>query len=176
MSTISTVSLDLADPVLTVVDFLKDNWETAKQTVISGYHRGGVDKIIPPIRPVEGEVIDGRHKPRKGQTDLSKTPGGTEILVYEVSETEELIDLRHEFSDVVVRVSIDIYTVKGRDTLRKLKNEVRRITMKVKTSPGGNYTEVDRVGSTPLTNRKAGIWRYVIDVELKKLSDYVGHA
>ena len=175
MSTIST-SLDLADPVLTVVDFLKDNWSSAAVTVISGYHRGGYDGHRPPIIPVEGEVRSGQYYRRKGRTDLSKIPGGTEIVVYEVSDNDTIIDLRHEFSDVVVRVSIDIYTVKGRDTLRKLKNEVRRITMKVKTSPGGNYTEVDRVGSTPLTNRKAGIWRYVIDVELKKLSDYVGHA
>lgn len=172
-----SVSLDLADPVETIINMLKNNLSSIPVEVITGFTRGGYPEPHPRIIPVEGEVIGGSFRPRKGRTNLRAVPGLAEILVYEVSDSgdeEKTVD--EKFGDVIVRVTIDIYHAQSRAKLIQLYNEIRRILYKCKMSPGGNYTYIRRLQKTDLTNRQAGFWRYTQDVELIKVSDYFGHS
>jgi hypothetical protein len=170
-------TLDLADPVLTVVDILKDGFSEIGVEVVEGFCRGGYAKPHPRIIPVEGEVVNNRFKPRKGRTNLRATPGKAEVLVYEVSDTgDEENTVDEKFGNVRVRVTIDIYHAQSRARLISLYNEIRRCLYASKYNPGGNYHFLKRLQKTDLSNRKAGFWRYTQDVELLKVSDYFGHA
>lgn len=171
------VSIDLGDPVQVVLDIIKDNISESEVEVISGFTRGGYAKPHPRFIPVEGEVKGGRFIRRKGQTDLKKLPAKCEVLVYEVSDGgDEEKSVDEKFGDIKVRVTIDIYHIQSRVRLLKLYNEIKRCLYKQKFSPGGNYTYLKRLQKQDLSNRQAGFWRYVQDVELIKVSDYFGHS
>lgn len=177
MFALSTQSLDLGDPVQVVLDIIKDNFSATKVEVITGYTRGGYKKPHPRFIPVEGEVKDGRFRPRKGATNLANIPAKAEVLVYEVSDggdEEKTID--EKFGDINSTVTIDMYHARSRARLQELYNEIKRCIYKNKYSPGGNYTYLIRGQKIDLSNRKAGFWRYTQEVILVKVSDYFGHA
>lgn len=172
-----SVSLDLADPVLTVVEIIKDNLSPVAVEVISGFTRGGYAKPHPRVIPVEGEVKGTAFYPRKGRTNLRQVTGRAEVLVYEVSDAgDEENTVDEKFGHVRTRVTIDIYHAQSRARLISLFNEIRRCLYKAKTNPGGNWTFLKRLQKTDLSNRQAGFWRYTQDIELLKVSDYFGHA
>lgn len=180
------VSLDLADPVLTVVTALENNFSAVPVTVAPGYERGGylatafgitaTNGQIPKIEPVEGKIVNGIMKLRKGVISLDREPAKAIILVYELPETEDETDSQEQYADVRSNVSIDIRARKNRAQLVALTNEIRRILMKIHNTIGGNYTYIRRTGKNDLTNRSIGIYRYVIQTELSKVSDFIGHA
>lgn len=164
------VSLDLGDPVLTIVNALNNNFSEDPVTVLTGYTRGGY-KPKPPILPIEGAA----GKPTKGRIDVKSITQKAIVQAYEVSDTEIETDAQELFADVSIRVSIDIRHGETKARLVELYNEIRRILMKVKHDPGGNYTYVKRLGKTDLTNKTIQLFRYVVDVELVKISEYIGH-
>jgi hypothetical protein len=170
------VSLDLADAVLTVVTALNDNFSTVPVEVAPGYTRGGYSSTLfgikPRIEPVEG--VAG--KLRKGIVNLDTEQAKAIIYVYEPADTEDETDVQEEYADVRVNVSIDIRARRNKAQLVALYNEIRRILMKVKKTIGGNYTYIKRTGKADLTNRSIGIYRYVVETQLTKVSDYIGHA
>lgn len=172
-----SVSLDLADPVLTIINILKDSFSVIPVEVITGFTRGGYPEPWPRIIPVEGEVRDGQFISRKGRTNLRTAQGRAEVLVYEVSDSgDEENTLDQKFGNIIDRVSIDIYHAESRARLRSLWLEIKRCLYKSKNSPGGNYSYLVRLQKTDLSNRQQGFWRYTQDVELWKVSDYFGHA
>lgn len=176
MNGLST-SLDLGDPVQVVLDVIKENFSEFAVEVITGFTRGGYAKPHPRFIPVEGEVKDGRFRPRKGKTNFSNVPAKAEVLVYEVSDggdEEKTVD--EKFGDINQTVTIDIYQIQSRARLVSLHKEIVRCLYKQKYSPGGNYTYLIRGQKQDLSNRTAGFWRYTQDVILVKVSDYFGHA
>lgn len=170
------VSLDLADAVLTVVEALNNNFSIVPVTVAPGYERGGYSDttygVKPRIEPVEG--VAG--KLRKGIASLDTEKAKAIIYVYEPADTEDETDLQEEFADVRVNVSIDIRVRRNKAQLVALYNEIRRILMKIHKTIGGNYTYIKRTGKADLTNRSIGIYRYVVETQLIKVSDFIGHA
>lgn len=170
-------SLDLGDPVQVVLDIIKENFSESAVEVITGFTRGGYKKPHPRFIPVEGEVVKGRFRPRKGKTNLTQVPAKAEVLVYEVSDGgDEEASIDEKFGDINSTVTIDIYHVRSRIRLVALYNEIRRCLYKEKYSPGGNYTYLIRGQKQDLSNRSAGFWRYTLEVILVKVSDYFGHA
>ena len=166
------VSLDLADAVATVVTALNANFSAVPVAVNGSDTRGGYTGTKPDIEAVYGE--GGRL--RKRRIDLDRIPAKSIVFVYEVSDVENETTVDEQFADVNIRVSIDIRSRISRAKLHELYNELRRIIMKVRTTIGGNYTYIKRLGKTDLTNKRTGIFRYVFDVELVKVSDFVGHS
>jgi len=177
---VSTVNIDLADPVLTVISFLDEEFSEVPVTVISdngtNYQRGGYSGEKPRIIPVEGPIVDGKWRPRRGRTALKTIPAKCEIYVYEVADGGDAEqDIQEDFGDVIIQVSIDIYHGQNKARLVELYNEIRRCIYKRKLSPGGNYHYLKRVGKQDLTNRATSLFRYVLDIELVKVSDFLGH-
>jgi hypothetical protein len=171
-------SLDLADPVLTIISIITDNFSQLPVTVATGFTRGGYAVPWPDIIPVEGPVdASGNFYPRKGRTDLEQAEGQAEVVIYEVSDAgdeEKTVD--QKFGDVRTRVTIDIYHAESKARLHSLWLEIKRCLYKSKNNPGGNYSFLVRGQKTDMSNRQAGFWRYVQEVELVKVSDYFGHA
>lgn len=170
------VSLDLADPVLTTVSLLENNISAIPVEVandgVTSYTRGGYAAPFPKVFPVEGAA----GKPRKGVVDVKKTPEKCRVYVYMAgSNPPEDVSLNQQYQDTRYRVSIDIYQGKDKARLISLFNEYRRIIMLNRLTPGGNYTEIEELNPLDFTNRTTGIFRYVYDIFLVKISEYVGH-
>lgn len=168
-------SLDLADPILTIINIIKDNFSTIPVEVITGFERGGYSYTQPRIIPVEGEVKKNRHHPRKGQTNLADVPGKAEVLVYEVSDSGDESLQNLDFGDNSLLLSIDIYHLSSRAKIRLLWLEIKRCLYLKKRTPGGGYHHLNLREKRDLSNRKAGFWRYVQDVELVTVGTWIGH-
>lgn len=181
------VSLDLADAVLTVVEALNNNFSTVPVTVAPGYERGGylassfgitdVNGAIPRIEPIEGPVDSkGYTKLRKGIINIDSDPAKAIIVCYRQVKTKDETDLQEKYADVRTPVSIDIRARKSKAQVVSLYNEISRILMKVHNTIGGNYTYIKETGDADLTNRSIGVYRIVVETQLTKVSDYIGHA
>lgn len=172
-----SVSLDLADPVLTIINIIDQNFSHLPVEVISGFTRGGYATPWPRVIPVEGEYEGSTFIPRRGRTSFKDLEAMAEVYIYEVSDTgDEETTLDELFGDIRVRVTIDIYHGESRARLISLYDEIKRCLYKAKRSPGGNWHFLKRLQKIDLSNRKAGFWRYTQDVELLKVSDYFGHS
>lgn len=171
-------SLDLADPVLTVINIIQGNLSQIPVTVVTGFTRGGYLPPHPDIIPVEGEVdASGNFQPRKGRTNLELAEGLAEVVVYEVGDSgDEENTLDQKFGNVRTRVTIDIYHAESRARMIRLYNEIVRCLYKSKNNPGGNYSYLVRGQKIDMSNRQQGFWRYTLEVELWKVSTYFGHA
>lgn len=168
-------SLDLADPVTTILGIITTNFSEIPVTVISGFTRGGYTKPWPRFIPVEGEVREGRYYPRKGKTDLSSVPGKAEVLVYEVSDSGDVALQNLNYGDREILVSIDIYHKRSRDLIRLLYHEIVRCLYLKKKTPGGGYHHYNLREKRDLSNRKAGFWRFVQDIEMVTVGTWIGH-
>ncbi len=126
--------------------------------------------------PIEGEVRDSKWYPRQGWTYIHTIPGQHEIYVLKVDKSIDAgsLTLDKKYGDKVCRIQIDIYHGTSRAKLYELFREIEAIIYINKTTPGGNWTEIDPLPDRELTNRQAGFWRIVYEVELKKISDFIG--
>ncbi len=169
-----SVNLDLQDPVLTVVNFLKAQMKKTPQTVLAGATRGGftgANNLLPPIEPIEGEA----GKKRIAEINVHTIKAKCIILVYEVSYNEP-VKAMGNYADVTCRVSIDQRLAMSKAKLDQLDREVRRICMLYhRATPGGNWSYIEFVTRLPLTDKSKGLYRYVRDINLFKTSDYIGH-
>lgn len=175
-------NLDLADPVTLFVGIIESNFSPVPVLVHTegsdNYYKGGYSGDKPEIIPVEGPVIEGVWRQRKGRTNLRTLPASSEITIYEVTETYDGFDLSHSFADNIRTVRVDIFHSESKNRLKELRNEVERCISKDKKNKVvlGNYSYIQWAGVTPLTNRKAGIFRYIIEYKLVGVSTYIGHA
>lgn len=171
-----STSLDLADPVTLISGLLKDNFSVIPVTVISGFTRGGYKEPHPRVLPVEGDLDDhGNFIARKKKTNLRGLSAKAEVYVYQVSDIPDYKTLDNNFADITCKCTIDIYHAESRDRFQALYNEIKRIIKQTCKSLGGNWSYWHRVQTLELSNRKAGFWRYAIEVELIRVSDFVGH-
>lgn len=190
------VSLDLADPVNTLVDLYKANLSKTPHVVIPGpptdYVRGGYDwgdGDPPRILPIEGEVRDAKWYPRAGYESIYDVPGQHEVYVFRVDENllTETQTSDHKYADRITRLQTEVYTTgflplatdptqNPRKKLKALFDELKTIIFISKTTPGGGWDEVDFLQALELSNRATNLFRITFDVQLKKISDFVGSA
>ncbi len=167
------VNLDLDEPVGVIVAIC-DNLSEDPVEVVPGSNvfRGGYATPHPVyIIPVEGTA----GKPRKGQTNLKGIPGKAEIVVYAITEDEDDLTKNEDYADVEVDLTIDIYHGENKTRANSLRNEIKRLLMFSAKSPGGGYHILRRGQTRFLSNRKAGFWRYSLDVTLVAVSQYNGY-
>lgn len=93
------------------------------------------------------------------------------IRLFETSHNEAQPELLFDFVNINVNITIDIRTVKGRERLGALRDEVRRILHKFRK---GHNNEFDRVifkTRTDLSDRSKGLFRYTLQAEVVIFSD-----
>ena len=87
------------------------------------------------------------------------------IRIFETAHNEAQPELAFDFVNEHINLTIDIRTVKGRDRLSELRNEVRRILHLVRK---GDNTTFDRVifkTRTDLSDRSKRLFRYTMQAE-----------
>ncbi len=175
-------NLDLADPVTLFIGIIENNFSSVPVLIHTegsdDYYKGGYKGDMPNIIPVEGPVVDGTWRPRKGRTNLRQEPASSEVTVYEVTDMYEVRTHSRNFADNNKVIRVDIFHAESKARLDELKKEIERCISKDKKNKAvlGNYSFIDYRSVTPLTNRKAGIFRYIIEYELVAVSIYTGHA
>lgn len=127
---------------------LKDNWNsgTVDEPVIMDIVKSGKERVI----------------------DLHQ---GDYILLYEVSNIEQLADLGGGRRKRTTAISLDIRTSDNRTRALDLYEESRRILMANRNFPFAGTNFIRPVGRKDLSNRRKGIWRYVYDIELLTLCE-----
>ena len=93
------------------------------------------------------------------------------IRLFETSHNEAQPELLFDFVNINVNITIDIRTVKGRERLSALRDEVRRILHKFRK---GHNNEFDRVifkTRTDLSDRSKGLFRYTLQAEVVIFSE-----
>jgi hypothetical protein len=93
------------------------------------------------------------------------------IRLFETSHNEAQPELLFDFVNINVNITIDIRTVKGRERLGALRDEVRRILHKFRK---GHNNEFDRVifkTRTDLSDRSKGLFRYTLQAEVVIFSE-----
>lgn len=93
------------------------------------------------------------------------------IRLFETSHNEAQPELLFDFVNINVNITIDIRTVKGRERLSALRDEVRRILHKFRK---GHNNEFDRVifkTRTDLSDRSKGLFRYTMQAEVVIFSE-----
>ena len=88
------------------------------------------------------------------------------IRVFETAHNEAQPELLFDYVNIHVNLTIDIRTVKGRDRLGVLRDEVRRILHKYRKGDGVNFDRVIFKTRTDLSARSKRLFRYTMQAEV----------
>jgi len=88
------------------------------------------------------------------------------IRIFETAHNEAQPELLFDFVNIHVNLTIDIRTVKGRNRLGVLRDEVRRILHKHRKGDGSNFDRAIFKTRTDLSDRSKRLFRYTMQVEL----------
>ena len=142
------------EPLNTVIDILKDNW-----------NRANSDNIKPVILDIASEG------PERGKRlDLQRSDF---ILCYETALNEEVPDLLYNFVTTRVNITVDMRTTRGRSRLRKLENEMRRVIHTQRKGDGVNFDRMILKTRTDLSDRTKKLYRHTFQVEVVILAEAI---
>ena len=142
------------EPLNTVIDILKDNW-----------NRANSDNIKPVILDIASEG------PERGKRlDLQRSDF---ILCYETALNEEVPDLLYNFVTTRVNITVDMRTTRGRSRLRKLENEMRRVIHTQRKGDGVNFDRMILKTRTDLSARSKKLYRHTFQVEVVILAEAI---
>ena len=142
------------EPLDTVIDILKDDW-----------NRANSDNIKPIILDIADEG------PERGKRlDLQRSDY---ILCYETALNEEVPDLFYNFVTTRVHITVDMRTTRGRSRLRKMENEMRRAIHLRRKGDGVNFDRMILKTRTDLSDRTKKLYRHTFQVEVVILAESI---
>jgi len=142
------------EPLDTVIDILKDDW-----------NRANSDNIKPIILDIADEG------PERGKRlDLQRSDY---ILCYETALNEEVPDLLYNFVTTRVNITVDMRTTRGRSRLRKMENEMRRAIHLRRKGDGVNFDRMILKTRTDLSDRTKKLFRHTFQVEVVILAESI---
>tara|TARA_R100000951_G_scaffold116736_2_gene130277 strand:- start:1352 stop:1789 length:438 start_codon:yes stop_codon:yes gene_type:complete len=136
------------DALLAIRDLLDSNWNISPK---------------PSIEDIA--VLD------RGEGKRTRLQDHDVIRLFETAHNEAQPELLFDFVNINVNLTIDIRTVKGRERLAQLRDEVRRILHKHRK---GNNNDFDRVifkTRTDLSDRSKRFFRYTMQAEVVIFAD-----
>ena len=95
------------------------------------------------------------------------------VFLYETAHNEEQPDIFYDFVNTRINVTVDIRTVRGREQLMKMEDELRRILHKKRLGDGLNYDRLLYKTRTDLSDRTKQLHRMTFQVEIVILSELV---
>tara|TARA_R110002153_G_scaffold35308_3_gene105063 strand:+ start:16699 stop:17136 length:438 start_codon:yes stop_codon:yes gene_type:complete len=93
------------------------------------------------------------------------------IRIFETAHNEAQPELLFDFVNIHVNLTIDVRTVKNRERLSALRDEVRRIIHKHRKGNGNDFDRVIFKTRTDLSDRSKGLFRYTLQAEVITFSD-----
>ena len=136
------------DAILAIRDLLDSNWN------------------VSPKPSIEDITVLDRGEGKRGRLQDHDI-----IRIFETAHNEDQPELLFDFVNINVNLTIDIRTVKSRERLSELRDEVRRIIHKHRK---GNNNDFDRVifkTRTDLSDRSKRFFRYTMQAEVVTFAD-----
>mgnify|MGYP003148766501 CR=1 FL=1 len=130
-----------------VIDVLSDNWNRANT---NNY------------KPV---IIDiAETGPERGKRlDLDRTDY---VMVFETAHNEELPEMLYDFVTTRINITVDMRTMRSREQLQKMENELRRCIHLKRKGDGVNFDRLVYKTRTDLSDRSKRLFRMTFQVEV----------
>ena len=144
-------------------------WKEALDVLVDIYADGWTRANTDNIKPI---VIDiAAEGPERGKRlDLQRSDY---VLVYETAHNEEVPDLFYNYVTTRINITVDIRTTRGRSRLRKMENEIRRLTHVNRKGDGTNFDRMVFKTRTDLSDRSKKLFRHTFQVEVVTLAELI---
>ena len=142
------------ESVALMQSILSDNWNRANTS-----QRKPVVMDITTLEPGRGKRFD-----------LNRSDG---VFLYETAHNEEQPEVFYDFVHTRINITIDARTVRGRDHLMKLEDEIRRIIHLNRKGDGQNLDRLLYKTRTDLSDRTKQLHRMTFQVEIVIFSELI---
>tara|TARA_R100001082_G_scaffold111219_1_gene94129 strand:- start:735 stop:1184 length:450 start_codon:yes stop_codon:yes gene_type:complete len=130
-----------------------------------GWNRGNTNNIKPIIQDI-AEIAPERGK----RLDLNKHDY---VLIYETAHNEEAPELFYDFVTTRVNLTVDMRTIRSREHLYKMENEVRRVIHANRKGDATNYDRLLFKVRTDLSDRTKRLWRFTFQIEVITFAELI---
>ena len=144
---------------------VKESIELMQNVLNTNWNRGNTSQRKPVIMDIT-TLEPGRGK----RFDLNRSDG---VFLYETAHNEEQPDIFYDFVNTRINITVDVRTVRGRDHLMKMQDEVRRIIHLGRKGDGANYDRLLYKTRTDLSDRTKQLHRMTCQIEIVILSELV---
>lgn len=130
-----------------IVDLFRDDW-----------NRGNTDNIKPVVDDIANTTAE-----RGKRLDMRNRDY---VLVFETAHNEELPELLFDFVTTRVNITVDARTLVGRERLKKMENEIRRLVHTKRKGDGVNFDRLVYKTRTDLSDRSKQLFRMTFQIEV----------
>ena len=88
------------------------------------------------------------------------------VLVFETAHNEELPELLFDFVTTRINITVDARTTHGRERLKKIENEIRRLVHTKRKGDGTNFDRLVYKTRTDLSDRSKKLFRMTFQIEV----------
>jgi len=131
----------------------------------TNWNRANTDQLKPVIADIT-TLDPGRGK----RFNLQRNDG---VFLYETAHNEEQPELFYDFVHTRINITIDARTVRGRDHMMKIEDEVRRIIHSKRKGDGANFDRLLYKTRTDLSDRTKQLHRFTFQVEIVIFSELI---
>ena len=139
--------------------------ELLKSMFDSAWNRANTNQRKPVIMDIT-TLDPGRGK----RFDLNRSDA---VFMYETAHNEEQPEIFYDFVHTRLNLTIDIRTVRGREQLMLLEDEIRRIVHLKRKGDGSNYDRLLYKTRTDLSDRTKQLHRMTFQVEMVIFSELI---
>ena len=142
------------ESVAIIQSVLDDNW-----------NRGNTNQRKPVIMDIT-TLEPGRGK----RFDLNRSDG---VFLYETAHNEEQPEVFYDFVHTRINITVDARTVRGRDQLMRIEDEIRRIVHSKRKGDAINFDRMLFKTRTDLSDRTKHLHRMTFQVEIVIFSELI---
>ena len=135
-------------------------------TILDGtWNRGNSNQRKPVVMDIT-TLDPGRGK----RFDLNRSDA---VFLYETAHNEEQPEVFYDFVNTRINITIDIRTVRGREQLMMMEDEIRRIVHLKRKGDGSNFDRLLYKTRTDLSDRTKQLHRMTFQVEIVIFSELI---
>ena len=131
----------------------------------TNWNRANTDQLKPVIADIT-TLDPGRGK----RFNLQRNDG---VFLYETAHNEEQPELFYDFVHTRINITVDARTVRGRDHMMKIEDEIRRIIHSKRKGDGANFDRLLYKTRTDLSDRTKQLHRFTFQVEIVIFSELI---
>ena len=143
----------------------KESVELMQSIFDTNWNRSNTSQRKPVIMDITN-LEPGRGK----RFDLNRSDA---VFLYETAHNEEQPDIFYDFVNTRINITVDIRTVRGREQLMEMEDELRRIMHLKRKGDGLNYDRLLYKTRTDLSDRTKQLHRMTFQVEIVILSELI---
>jgi hypothetical protein len=144
---------------------VKESVELLVSLLDGDWNRGNSNQRKPVIMDIT-TLEPGRGK----RFDLNRSDA---VFMYETAHNEEQPEIFYDFVHTRINVTIDIRTIRGREQLMKMEDEIRRIVHLNRKGDGTNFDRLLYKTRTDLSDRTKHLFRMTFQVEIVIFSELI---